>query len=278
MSKVQVYVADIRDKGLTRLLDYLDERRLFDGHEEYISIDPTLYRSGSWMPFSLLPMDASSLLEGMEVNVSKKKLPLILNGSGSFHHLTYGFCRKIVDTFHEPYTIIHIDRHDDGSTRRYKSAESIGPVIDCGNFYPKLMADSPFALATVFVSSFLEIYSINENGKVTYLRQRIGRNNPKGMVALETNVKTKNIYVTVDLDTLSSQYVKTDWSTGGMDLEFLTNFLGELQRKKRIIGADICGLRKGGRVSTDILRSNCRTLETYTSVFSNLRQLLRNQK
>jgi hypothetical protein len=280
MSNVQVYAADVGDKGIERLLEYLDERRLIDRDIRHIRFNPELPGAGYWHLFFPPPsrflIDASQLLESMNVDVSEKP-PLILNGSGSFHHLTYGFCRKIVDTFCEPYTIIHIDSHEDGATRKYKSADRVRRSIECGYFYPRLLADSPFAQAVIFVTGRSEIYSVNEKGNVSFLRYKIrgGPSDAADMIA--KNIKTKNIYWTVDLDALSSQDVKTDWYNGGMGVEFLTGFVNEVGGRKKTSGADICGLRRGGRVSTDFLRTNERCLETNAYIFSTFRKLMEKQ-
>lgn len=65
----------------------------------------------------------------------------------------------------------------------------------------------------------------------------------KGQIArgAASDIKELPLYLSVDLDILSSEYARTDWDQGEMSLDELCEKIREISRGHRIIGADICG-------------------------------------
>jgi len=64
------------------------------------------------------------------------------------------------------------------------------------------------------------------------------------------------VYLSVDLDVLSTEFAHTDWNQGEMTLEFLKKEIKTLCERCRIIGADICGgitPSKGGTIADSLL-------------------------
>jgi arginase family enzyme len=135
------------------------------------------------------------------------------------------------------------------------------------------MADSPFAQSVIFVTNayyatlpFIPVargtvYSANEDGKLSIINYGAKRGSEAADKTLEL-LKTDDVYISIDLDVLSSRYVKTevDYGNGNMDLNFLLEYLKCLKTSgKRIIGADICGIKKWGSPDK-------KSLDTYASV------------
>lgn len=52
---------------------------------------------------------------------------------------------------------------------------------------------------------------------------------------------SRPLYISIDLDVLSSDWARTDWSQGEMCPEELENMLMSAFRGRRVIGVDICG-------------------------------------
>lgn len=49
------------------------------------------------------------------------------------------------------------------------------------------------------------------------------------------------VYLSIDLDVLSTDFARTGWSQGGMSLPSLVQDLARIRSERRIIGVDICG-------------------------------------
>ena len=278
MSRVQVYVVKHRDEGLKKAVNFLNERKFLDGSELFVEI-PSFF-NGS--------VGASDLYKNTKV-VPTHYIPLILNGSGSFHHLTYAFCRKIVDKREKEsehpgtYTILHIDQHSDGALTPKKFTRSI---IECGHFYPKLLFDSPYAQAVCYltdpVPSLINsifhrpkavLFSLNEKGKVNIFDYKISNPSEAAEKILE-KINGKKVFVSLDLDVLATEYVNTDHGNGKMKLEFLLEMLDGLGGKINPVGADICGLKRNGNVGTVFDPKSVGSLETYEAASHALHKLL----
>lgn len=79
------------------------------------------------------------------------------------------------------------------------------------------------------------------------------------------------LYISVDLDVLSREWVRTDWSQGGMSLDDLELILTDAASKRRIIGADICGgLTKDKGAAPQDLRLNVSTRERLLDILERL--------
>ncbi|MCQ2174018.1 MAG: hypothetical protein MJY61_02655 [Bacteroidales bacterium] len=70
------------------------------------------------------------------------------------------------------------------------------------------------------------------------------------------------VYLSLDLDILSTDFVKTNWNQGTMTLEELENYVLECSEGRRVLGADICGgLTLARGASPRDLALNLRTRE-----------------
>jgi arginase family enzyme len=200
---------------------------------------------------------------------------LALNGSGKFHCLTYFICKKIDSRLRKPYTIIHIDKHSDGAISEFHP-NKINSNIYCGNFHQHLMNDSEFVQAVVFIKDTEKeqdskirnsgvVHSINEKGTVTLLSTSACYDASEIADRVLRRIRTKDIYITLDLDILHSKCIETDYKNGSMSPHFLQEILKSFKGDGRLLGADICGLKRSG--------ADIKSLETYASVCSTLLEL-----
>ncbi|MBO7604785.1 MAG: hypothetical protein J6S97_10300 [Bacteroidales bacterium] len=77
------------------------------------------------------------------------------------------------------------------------------------------------------------------------------------------------VYLSIDLDVLSPQWARTDWSQGEMSLPELLQAIDSITKEHRVLGIDICGgltLSKGARPSD--LSINVRTRMLLADYFS----------
>lgn len=77
-----------------------------------------------------------------------------------------------------------------------------------------------------------------------------------------TETASRDIYLSIDLDILSTDWARTDWSQGEMNLPELLEKISKVLEGRRLIGVDICGglsESKGGTVED--LELNQRTTE-----------------
>lgn len=203
-------------------------------------------------------------------------LLVVLNGSGNYHHLTYGFCRGIVEQDDKDYTILHFDRH--GDSRQYSW------MLDCGNFLGKLIRDSDHASKGIIIGAddmvtdskwmepaylsgdTLEVYPFKkEHGSFHDVASEptvdcVEKEYDAGWQELDVRwhtikregietithraldrTDTDNVYITVDLDALQGKFVHTDWGNGRMSLDQLLDSIALVREEKNIIGLDVTG-------------------------------------
>lgn len=209
-------------------------------------------------------------------------LLIVLNGSGTFHHHTYGFCRGILEQDERDYTVLHFDQHGDS---RYCNG-----TLDCGNYLGKLVRDSEHAKKGIiigadvmvsdsdwmdprYLASDLEVYPYRrasavfdacQDGEldVNCVEQSYNADYQENSLTWHTvaeegitaiarraldRTPTENVYITVDLDALTGRYVNTDWGNGKMSLDQLLDAISLVKEEKNIIGLDITGTDGTGR-------------------------------
>ena len=79
---------------------------------------------------------------------------------------------------------------------------------------------------------------------------------------------SKDVWLSIDLDVLSSEYAHTDWSQGDMTLPDLLSALRQLGSAHNILGVDICGgisPSKGG--TREDLELNDSTVQSILELF-----------
>jgi arginase family enzyme len=131
--------------------------------------------------------------------------------SGEFHHLTFGICANL----NSQLSYVHIDNHEDRTPRSsgdlfINYGNPGDQFIDCGNFVQ-------------------DIDSLPNIDKVYWNEM------PEG----------KDVYLSVDLDVLSKDYINTRYDQGDLTPEQLIEQVSRIKSTNNIISADIFGYTSG---------------------------------
>ncbi|MCK4428803.1 MAG: arginase family protein, partial [Candidatus Aenigmarchaeota archaeon] len=202
-------------------------------------------------------------------------LLVALNGAGDYHHLTYGFCRGIIDSDEEEYSVFLADLHGDCNRNT--------GMLECGNHISMLLKDSKSAKKGIIIGANTMVHSsrwmdseVFKNGIEIYPYSKSrgcfrdvkkepdvdcvdceyypnSENftvewhtvNKEGIEkitdrALE-RTETDDVYLTIDLDVLKKEYAATNWGNGNMDLRELLDSIRIIKNEKNVIGLDITG-------------------------------------
>ena len=57
-------------------------------------------------------------------------------------------------------------------------------------------------------------------------------------------LNSENVYISVDLDCLTEDFVETKWGNGEVVLDELLNAIKNIKKNHKIIGVDVCGLKE----------------------------------
>ncbi len=176
--------------------------------------------------------------------------PYFLSGSGDFHHLTAAFIRQ----FKEPFEIVSFDNHPDWDIRppKWSCGAWVNRALEqknvmrvsvwgCGNFechWPWRLLGNREAckLKRLWVAPWRksQFYPdwLHPITKIDWKRQ---------FEAYVRQIPESKVYVTVDLDCLSSQDAVTNWESGEFSLDDVVWALSRLRSLKTILGGDLCG-------------------------------------
>lgn len=177
--------------------------------------------------------------------------PFTLFGSGDFHHLSAVWLRQ----FHEPVTLLSFDNHPDWDIRppRWSCGAWINralenPLIEhvsiwgCGNFecnmpwrllgnrnaaQEKRLLVQPWKQEKISYPAWLQPIT-PDSWKAQFREWAEGQTGRK-------------IYVTIDLDCLTTDEAITNWEQGNFTVADLIWALHTLRESATILGGDICG-------------------------------------
>lgn len=154
-------------------------------------------------------------------------------GTGDYHYISLFWAERVS----EPFTFLLYDNHPDDQPDAFGAG-----MITCGSWM-KDIRELDLCKGTIWV-----------DGKGSMTENGVCRELP--------------LYISIDLDILTSAYARTGWDQGDVTLEWLTSSLAGMCRDRRIIGVDICGgltIRKGA--STEDLATNAGTVKTLSGFF-----------
>lgn len=184
----------------------------------------------------------SSLKRALGWRIKNSEKPVVIGGTGSYHHLTYGLCANLK----QPFGYIHIDGHSDFGDKSLSYicmggfVESLlantkaeaGLLIGCDEMAKSLIGHDEMVKATIIPSTHL--------GE---LEERLDKD--------LTNFP-RDVYVSVDLDVLDPSEFDSGYDTGKMKSEQLFKTLDSIAAQKKIIGGDIFGCLGNDKDSLDI--------------------------
>jgi len=157
-------------------------------------------------------------------------------GTGDYHYQTLFWLERIT----EPFQLVLFDHHSDDQPGAFGEG-----LLSCGGWVAE-------ARRLPLLDTDLWIRAASDFPALRRLRDL-------------------PVYLSIDLDVLSTEYARTDWDQGDMTLGELCGAIGELTAAHTILGVDICGgntIEKGA--SPEDLALNASTGEALYGLFRDL--------
>lgn len=191
-------------------------------------------------------LPAKSIEDMIADSVDSKEKVLALSSHGNYHHLTYGLCKR-TDRLSKRYGYIHIDHHNDlfGDGSDLDTED-----IHCGKFVRKLCHDANVGktglrrdLLFIGTKVMLPYYMLTQYAGEFLFTGFMGGIVSDLFCSLERNLERlpDDVYLTVDLDVLAPNEVRTAFDRGNMKAEKLYTIVEQIKQRKNIISADIVG-------------------------------------
>jgi len=229
--------------GVDEQMQYLLEKNILDEKDCGIintgaEIKSVLRWEGALMD------DFAGTLKSLVPSAPDESPRIYFNGSGNYHHLSF-FLVKNIKT---PVALVVIDAHTD-YRKRYENA------FDCGSWVRRAMVlenvtgahllgikiekEWPYTNNLFRFPVDAEILAAKKNQRV-YLggfKSRFFKD-----ISEVPLIKTRDVYLSIDLDALDENCMITKWGNGSLSAENITDFIAALKQNHRVVGYDICGL------------------------------------
>jgi len=172
----------------------------------------------------------------------KDERALVVYGSGSFHHYTYGLSR-IAQRSSNEFTYIHIDHHNDWF------GSSIDPDLICGNFVGHIARNTAnkgiiHPKNIIFIGSKPDHYDfINDATKehtISFKENQIRDDNFREIRKVLAD-NPEDAYLSIDLDVMADEEARTSYSRGNLRKKELLYIVDMVKSSKNLIGADVLG-------------------------------------
>ncbi len=152
-------------------------------------------------------------------------------GSGNYHYISYLLLKEMT----KPFTLVLFDNHPDLGTGNGPDKK----MLSCGSWVYHALKKIPLLKQVVIIGP--TVILANQSA---YPRTVIFPFDGVHQYSLKTilsAIPTKNVYISIDKDVLSTTDVLTNWDQGMMDIATLTSFLEYILKNKQAEGVDICG-------------------------------------
>lgn len=173
-----------------------------------------------------------------KIRASLESLPLRalhLIGTGDYHYLSLFWLERITEDF----DLVLIDHHPDDQIPAF-GAE----LLSCGSWVAEARK-LPGLRRSFHIKEFSESLQLPSDGFPVYL--------------------------SIDLDVLSTDYARTDWDQGEMSLMELERIVLSTAGTHPLLGADVCGgLTEGKGAREEDVELNKRTIESLKKIFAPL--------
>jgi hypothetical protein len=175
----------------------------------------------------------------------------MLSGSGDFHHLSAVFVRRI----REPFVILSFDNHPDWDIRP--------PYWSCGAWVNRALENQLVDQIAVWGCGSFECRSpwrvlgnraacranrlwvapwkAEKTAYPDWLHPISALNWRGAFVKYLESLRTRFVYVTVDLDCLGESYAVTNWENGQFSVDDIIWALDLVHSKSVMVGGDLCG-------------------------------------
>ncbi len=187
-------------------------------------------------------------------------------GSGDYHHVA----TALIATAAEPVSVIHFDNHPDwvrlpathncgGWVNRALELPQVARIVTLGICSDDLvLPQTKSGNLAALGSGRLEIHPWRAAPSRVWGRTGDGFGHrrkggyiewdcladadwPSFMAALIARLPTEAVWVTIDKDVLRPADAATNWDQGQMPLDALLQALEMIGRRRRVLGADVCG-------------------------------------
>lgn len=195
---------------------------------------------------------------------------ITLLGSGDFHHVAALLIERAAQQTQQAFTVVHIDNHPDwvrlaprwhcGSwVNRVLELPNVARVVTLGVcsddlVRPDLKGGNLRALSTGRLALFPWSHApsrvwtrVADGGGHRYDNGVIVWNNLANgefgahLETMLAQIETGTVWITIDKDVLPESEALSNWDQGEMPLARVLDAIRFIGRRKRIIGADICG-------------------------------------
>ena len=192
------------------------------------------------------------VVESFYRNIEARLAPFILYGSGDFHYLTALWLRRAA----APLVAISFDNHPDWAITppRWAAGGWVNRALElphvqhvsvwgCANFecwWPYSILGNFLAERTGKLN--VHPWADDRPPKDQQRRGAILRENwRQHFEQFATDLRGRDVYVTIDLDCLRAEEAVTNWENGRFTIVDLVWALRKLRESARIIAGDICG-------------------------------------
>ena len=194
--------------------------------------------------------------------------------TGDYHYLSRFWLEKVAaEMGDDPFALVLFDHHPD------MQEPAFGQVLSCGGWARDAFQGIPNLTQVLIVGVNpdleLEILDLVFDGVLAVTSEDL-RHTGDGLSAdvlemfslLEPRIP---IYVSVDLDVLTTEYARTDWDQGRMTLAQLEAAVLRATAGHRLLGADVCGgLTRAKGASDSDMEINLKTSKALEKLFANL--------
>jgi arginase family enzyme len=153
-----------------------------------------------------------------------------LLGSGNYHYVTLALLARLP----RPFTLILVDHHTDGG------ASVVPAMLSCGSWVRYAFSHLPQLARVVMIGPSVgatEHLATSIRKKIVSV-PALSATTPTELLA---EIRTDDVYLSIDKDVLAPSVVRTNWDQGNLTLDSLLPFLDEFVRLQDLRGADICG-------------------------------------
>ena len=187
---------------------------------------------------------------------NNQKRKLVVYGSGSYHHFTYGLCRH-ADKISDNYGYIHFDHHDDS----YEPADR--STICCAGFVRSIIDDTN-ASRVLYIGAYQPGFRlpIAQELLPSQLREECSKEFKESLAELP-----KEVYLSFDLDVMDTSVIWADYCQGMLKTKKLMRLISMIKKTKHIIGADVLGYAAEDRCDNSIKTSG---KELYARIIKSL--------
>lgn len=228
------------DKGPKAIIDCFDTQ--LELYERNAKWSPARHlKISSTILSNLKNKEPESMVNGVSSEIARRmnehKFIIALGGG---HSITTGILDAWSKTkFKDKTTILQIDAHLD--LRNDDSDYSLNPSKFAHSCVMKRALDMGFKIVPVGIRAYadFELKTAKENN-LTIFEWPCDENN-KVIDKIVNEIKTQNVYITLDIDGIDPSYMPATGTPvqGGLSWRFIFGLLKEVFAKKNVIGADI---------------------------------------